>query len=402
METSHEDSHLTSYTLGELDADETTAMDFVVAQNPALQLEIQELQKLNQLLSKELYCTPSALLPEQRTEILEAAWQSDQPEVTRFVTTISETLKTWFIPASAAAILTLTTFILLRIPDDSPAIAKKTTLPNSANTKPAADEPEKAKPQPRSSGNSVDHPKLNLPAGIADSNYREISKAIREEKKLPARDAIRIEEILNHFPLRLNGVASIARSGMDTWHPDNRDSGVSTYTAILTSEMISCPWKPSATLLLVSLRGNSKTDCEVSLTFHPDPKTVSRYKLLGFKSNTGEFTESQPTKLLANSSTTLAIEIEPIKQNSGLGSLQWSVNNKAAPNVLLVQKSAAEPSDDARFASLVCTYSQWLAGEQAGVLDKEILAALTRETTSNNLPEDRADFIKLINESLSL
>jgi hypothetical protein len=402
MDTSHDDPHLTSYTLGELDADEMTAMDYVVAENPELQLEIQELQKFNQLLSKELSHPTTTLLAEQRAQILETAWELEQPRTVPFFTTVSETIKTWFIPASAAAILTLTTFILLRIPDDSPAIAKKTTAPNNLTTDPTADKPEKPSPRPRSSGNSVDHPELNLPAKIADSNYEEILKSIREAKKLPSRDAIRLEEILSHFPLRLNGVASIARSETNIWHPDNRDSGVSSCSAILTSETISCPWKPSATLLLISLRGNSKTDCNVSLSFHPNPKAVSRYKLLGFESSSGEFTESQPTKLLANSSTTLAIEIEPINQSTDLGSLQWSVNDKAAPNVSLVHKSSNEPSDDARFASLVCTYSQWLTGEHAGVLNKELLSALTRETRSDRLPEDRADFIKLVNESLSL
>ena len=61
-----------------------------------------------------------------------------------------------------------------------------------------------------------------------------------------------------------------------------------------------------------------------------------------------------------------------------------------------------DPSDDARFATVVCTFSQWLAGEQTGSIDPVILAALARETASATLPADRADFLKLIEQALQL
>jgi hypothetical protein len=64
--------------------------------------------------------------------------------------------------------------------------------------------------------------------------------------------------------------------------------------------------------------------------------------------------------------------------------------------------SATEPSDDARFGSLVCTWSLWLAGEQPGVIDRELLSFLTRENDSATLPGDRAELVKLIERSLRL
>ena len=62
----------------------------------------------------------------------------------------------------------------------------------------------------------------------------------------------------------------------------------------------------------------------------------------------------------------------------------------------------AEPSDDARFASLLCTYAQWLAGDQAGMIDSEIVAALAREVASDGLPPDRYDLLNLIDQTLNL
>ena len=57
-------------------------------------------------------------------------------------------------------------------------------------------------------------------------------------------------------------------------------------------------------------------------------------------------------------------------------------------------------SDDARFAALVCTFSQWLAGEQSAVIDQELLAALARENTAPGLPADRAEFLDLLDRLL--
>ena len=60
----------------------------------------------------------------------------------------------------------------------------------------------------------------------------------------------------------------------------------------------------------------------------------------------------------------------------------------------------SEPSDDARFAALVCTFSQWLSNRPAGEIDSGLLAALARETVSDTLPADRADFLNLIDQAL--
>ena len=177
---------------------------------------------------------------------------------------------------------------------------------------------------------------------------------------------------------------------------------MSAHVATLSTEMIACPWKPSATLLFISLRGNARSACDVGISYHANPDGVARYRLLGFVPAEGPTADRLPAKLAVNATTTLAIEIESSKPGGDLGRLEWSTDKQPAPSIALVHKRDAEPSDDARFAALVCTYAQWLAGEQAGIINTDILTALAREITSPTLPADRAEFLELIDKSLHL
>jgi hypothetical protein len=249
---------------------------------------------------------------------------------------------------------------------------------------------------------TADFPVLQLPIQAATGNLEIIRKSVDGEKKLPAIRDVRLEEILNSFQLRLTGTTAIARGPAGNWHPDNRDGGVTSHIATLSTEMMASPWRPSATLLLISLRGNAQNDCEAKLVFRPNPATVLRYRLLGSNPETGGPVSEITSRLPARTATTLVIEIEPSNADRDFGSLEWSANNADAPSISLVRNDEAEPSDDARFAALVCIYAQWLAGEQVGFIDADIVAALAREVASGKLEADRAGFLALIDRSLRL
>jgi hypothetical protein len=253
---------------------------------------------------------------------------------------------------------------------------------------------------PQGSLAAADFPTMELPVQCGKSSLEQISNSIRKDQQLPPRNSVRLEEILNGFPLRLNGTAAIARSATNTWHPDKRDSGISAHVATLATEMIACPWKPSATLLLISLKGNLQNDCEVKLALHLNSEYVSRYKLLGFAPGEGRLMGNPSSRFSAKSTITLAIEIESSKPGGDYGSLVWSTDGKPAPLIPLIHKVDAEPSDDARFAALVCVYALWLAGEKTDGIDSDIVSALAREVATATLPNDRADFLNLIDKSL--
>ncbi|KAB2640001.1 MAG: hypothetical protein DVB26_06335 [Verrucomicrobia bacterium] len=234
----------------------------------------------------------------------------------------------------------------------------------------------------RESVTAASSPTLALPLHAGRSSLGWITHAIRDEQQLPSPKAVRLEEILNSFTLRPAACAAICQ-------------GVS-----LTTESLPCPWKPSATLLLISIRGAADAAHDVAATFRADPATVARYRLLGFALPAGLDSSPLPTQLPAKSCTSLVLEIEPAATATTFGSLDWSLDGQPAPAIPITHHRDAEPSDDARFAALVCAFAQWLGHDQPALIDAEMLAALARETASATLPPGRADLLALIAEAL--
>lgn len=410
-----EDPRLTAYVLGELGTQDAAAVKLAVEADPVLQAEVAEIEKLQQALTTCLALPLEKLLPSQRDLIRKTA----RAERVSLLGSLRETLQPWIIPASAAAVLTVATTIFFRMSDDQKPVVAQAPAPAHAQATPPATTPQVAQ-KPTSSSPAVkaerptvsqhglvvaaESPTLDLPLQAIKPSLAEISKSIRTDGTLPVRESVHLEEILNSFTFRLNGTASIARSEATNWHPDNRDSGMSAHVATLSTEMIACPWRPSSTLLFISLRGGAQEgkSGEVKVAYHANQNNVFRYRLLGFRGAEGASDSIVPARLAANSAITLAIEIEPSKPGTDLGSLVWSTDGNPAPEIRLVHKGDADPSDDARFAALVCTYAQWLAGEQPEIIDTDILAALARETASSKLSEERSNFLLLIDKSLHL
>ena len=398
-----DDPTLTAYALGEISADDAAAVELAIAENPKLRAAIQETRAIQLFLTARLTAPADKLLPQQRENIRRSARAANRSgKIVSF-------RPRWFIPAAAAAVLALAAFIVIRTPRSEPTPVA-VQIPPPVSIAPVAvlpiipPPPAPVLPPAVRHGSvaAADSPTLELPILAGKLDLELIAKSIRIDQQLPPRAAVRVEEILNAFPLRLNGVAAISRSAANTWHPDNRDSGMSAHVATLSTEMIACPWKPSATLLLISLRGNPRSACDVRMIYHANPNGVARYRMLGFTPTDGPLAASMPTRLAVNATTTLALEIESSKPGGDLGSLEWSTDKQAAPSISLIHKRDAEPSEDARFAALVCTHAQWLAGEQSEIINPEIVSALARETASATLPSERAEFLELIESSLRM
>jgi len=416
MKLHSEDPRLTAYLLGELGPEEAAAVESSIATDPALQAALRETEGIRDILTNTL--APAAsdqLLSSQRAAVLLAARQADLSGKTVSFKTHDRTWKPWLIPLAAAAVVAIGVFTFKQAPARKSSTVSTVATPKempatrptppavAAKEAPVAPAPAQEIFIPHSPGAvaAAEHPSLELPVLSGKPDLSGITQLIRTERKLPALDRVRLEEILNTFAIRLNGVTAIARAPKPTWHPDTRQVGLTAHTATLATETLPCPWKPSATLLLVSIRGNATDDAEAKVVFHPNAKTVFRYHLLGFTAASSP-NGTVPTRLAAKSATTLAIEIEPSTATGDLGSIAWTVNGETAAPVSITRSGGNEPSDDARFAALVCAYSQWLAGEQPGMIDASLLSALSREITSKDLSADRADFLKLIEESLHL
>lgn len=401
-----EDPSLTAYVLGELGPAEARAIELAATADPELQTMIREIEESRRLLTTGMKFQADHLLPGQRESIRCSARQPIRVWRTAASFSRRPPLRRWLIPASiAAAFIIAASLISLKPAGGGNPLVTIPLAPSPAAVTPVVRPvvpPALPAPLNHGSLNAADFPILALPLPSENSNFSSISESILTNHQLPAPDAVRLEELLNHFSIRLNGVTAIARQPATRWHPDERASGVSAPCATLSSEMIVCPWKPSATLLLISIRGNPRNDCGVKIAFKANPQNVLRYRLLGFNPCAGRDSANPSPKLAANSTATLAIEIEPFRPASELGLLEWSTDDRAAPPISLIHPNDAEPSDDARFAALVCTYAQWLTGEQGANLDTDILAALAREIATTTLAADRADFLNLIDRSLHL
>lgn len=408
-----EDPRLTAFVLGELEPGEAAAVEQAVASAPPLQAEVEKLRQARDFLTQHHRPSQEKLLPAQRETIRQSA------SVRKLlpVSSRSERLQAWIIPASAAAVLAVATTILILMPGEQktvvakavptplPAPTSQATTPSPKLATPAIRSESTLKPpflSRRGSITASEFPTLDLPTQIVQPSLARISQSIRTEGKLPARESIHLEEILNSFTYRLNGIAAIARSSTHQWHPDDRDSGASTHIATLTTEMIACPWKPSSTLLFISLRGGKQDgqEADVKVAYHANSENVIRYHLLGFTAADATPAGKSTAPLTSNSVVTLAIEIEPSQPGTDLGSLVWSAGGTAAPEIHLLHRTDAAPSDDARLAALICTYSQWLSGEQTELINADLVSALAREITSPALSQERSDFLQLVEKSL--
>ena len=408
-----DDPLITSYVLGELDPAEAKAVALAIAADQALQQRV-ALITGTQVALTEIFRTPrGSLLPNQRERIRRNVRKSQwggHRAVSKFLG--ARHARVWAAVGAGALLVAGVLMMLGR--SAGPNVARVAALQSRGVELVASSVPEvvaevvsvPSLPAPQRTGylSAKEFPVLELPLAASGPSLAAITDSVMNLGKRPARETVRLEEVLNHFSLRFSGVTAIARGGSNDWHPDDRSAEVPVdhHAATLSTEMIACPWKPSATLLLISLRGGPQSDAEVQLAFHANPQNVLSYRLLGFDPCEGRTPGTLPTKLVASGVSHLALEIEPFRPASELGALEWSVNGQVAPPVSLVHRKDADPSDDARFAALVCAYARWLSGEESEIIDNEILVGLAREVRSDTLEGEHADFLRLVERSLQL
>jgi anti-sigma factor RsiW len=406
-----DDPLITSYVLGELEHAGAKAVALAIAADPLLQQRVAEITETQHVLTESIRPPTEVLLPHQREKIRRNGRRARGPaeEATRRL--LGTRLRQALAAAGLVVILVVGGLMMLgrSVKSNAPqvhAARDRGASETSAQVdSPPASAPVPSLPAPKLHGylTAAEVPILELPLAASGASLTAVADSIMNLGKRPAREVVRLEEMLNHFYLRLGGLTAVARGGLNRWHPDDREGEEPTavvHAATLSAEMLACPWKPSSTLLLISLRGGPQGDAQVKLAYRANAQNVLRYRLLGFDPCEGRVPGTLPTQLAANGTCLLAIEIEPFRPAGELGVLEWSVEDQAAPAVSLVHRSDAEPSDDARFAALICTFGQWLAGDELEIIDSDTLTGLAREIRSDTLTGDRADFLRLIDRSL--
>lgn len=404
MKLEPDDPRLTAHILGELPPGEAREIERAIAADPALGLAAAEVQAFERLLSSTLAGKSDTLSPRQRGTILTRARTIDSgaPALRP-----RRRITPWLAPlAAAAAILITIQFLLQRggststgglaggedggaervsmLPAPGPIDASAPRRGGNPAAPPDVAALQVADNHPdlrfRGPVSAAHHPTLQLPIRSGSASHAWVSNAILTRGVLPGPDAVRAEELLNHFTLRPVGASAIHQG------------------LTLTVETLRCPWKPSATLAVVNLRGSRESAHQVAAKWNANPANVWRYRLLGHAIPVDETAARPlPSTLEAASDHTVVLEIEPASNGQReFGSIEWTVDGIAAPELAVTADPDQLPSADSRFAALVCAFTEWLVHRGVTTVDTDMLAALSREVAADDPATERLEFLELI------
>ncbi len=371
MKLHQEDPRLTAYALGELPPVEAAAVERAIAADPALRAAFAETEEIRQGLVEALGGEMERLQPRQRDAIRRAAREAARQGRIESLSSHRQAQRTWMAPLAAAAVIIGGIFLITLFPKPNGAGGTKPVTANNDPVKGGGLE-----------GQTEQGNVIRLPLKASGKSLSQITDAIRGEKRMPTEEEIRIPEILNSFPLKANGAVAV-------W--DGCKLGV---------EILPCPWQPSGSLVVVEIQGAKDGPRELSVEYRAEEGVVIGHRLIGYPSEKSDQKAKPLSKVEANSRMLLVIQIE--SRDLRLGSLNWSVGGKEAPPLPLLREPEREPSDDARFASLVCAFGLWLRGEGGGMIDEDVMLALAREVATGSLVADRYDFLNLIDEATKL
>jgi hypothetical protein len=224
---------------------------------------------------------------------------------------------------------------------------------------------------------------IKLPISTGKMSLAQITKSIRESGKLPSRQDVRIEEMLNSFSLETKGSVAL-------WKGNS-----------LGAEVIKCPWSPSGSLVFVKIRGALDRSSSLSIEFQGNENSVILSRLLGYELEKNDRERKpMPEQMAAGQESLVALFVEA--KSHELGKLVWTVDGVAAPSVDLIRDTEKEASSDSQFAAFVCGFGFWLREEKPGIIDDALILGLAREVAAESLVADRYDFLELVDQAVKV
>jgi len=369
MKLHKEDPRLTAYLLGELPQEEATMVEDAAASDEALRAALRETEHLCGDLKSLLGGEQDRLLPIHRESIRKAAKEAARQGKIEILESHRTSRKIWQVPLAAAAVIGGGIFFLTMVPPTKHGGSKTVTTKADATIS----ENPGIEAVPRE-GNV-----MRLPLEAGKRSLSLVTTAIRIEDKMPESSQVRIEELLNAFPLKAKGSAALWKG------------------CTLAAEILPCPWQASGNLILVSVQGARDGDRKLSVEL----KSASPHRLIGYSTTPGKLSTA-PAESTIRSGESVVLMIETNSSALELGSLVWTVDGTEAPAVDLVSNPEMEPSDDASFATLICAFGMWLRGEGKPDIDDLLVLALAREAASESLVADRYDFLTLVDQAMKV
>lgn len=417
MKISHDDPRLSAFLLGELPAAEAAAVEHAVAADPALRLSLEELRRVASLLEGTLSTAPPALRHGQREAVLRAVRHADTDGKVVELASAKRGMKPWLsvIGAAAAVVLAVTlaskmsgprkpggqggggAVELALLPMPAPAVdgggaatpgggastaSVRTTQQEELQKDPGGflDEvsrqltrnplPDPArlpalKPLPplQSSG------EVSLPVVVGHASYGWVRGWIRDRAALPPKDAVRLEELVNTFPLEADA--------------DKADP--------LRIGTAACPWNPGAVLVAATLRAPGDRDASVNWSF--EPAEGSRIRLIA---SPGSSAGRLPDRLPAGRPVTVLLEVVPAAGADRAGVLKFEIDGEFSGRIIGLPDQP--PSPAMRQLGLMAAFGMWLRGEgpDAPAMESILSAAGTDSDPG------RSDSRRLVRQALDV
>lgn len=388
MKTKLDDPQWTAWLMGELGPQEAAEMERAVAADPALQMAAREQQEFMRQLTTLMGGEAQSLEARQRDAIMRSARNQDVAVLapTNIVALPQKPFRGWaWVSMAGAAALVLGLLLTQQAGNGRKGGIAQTSvtreialLPSEAGDFPVAEGDESLTAVGGSSAAQLSHeksaivqnnpalyltevakriandplpkaaelpevrergflsaekyPRAALPIMAGTASWSWVKRSIVEEKQLPSSRMIRVEEMLNQFPLAIEANAVL--------------SGVSFHV-----EAASAAERDGRHLVALTMF-NHQSDA-VSIEAHWLPTAGSRYRLLGFG---GENSQGKNfTRLPAGMATTIMLEVEA--SDLTLGRIDLKVGEET---MQIEAKETSQPSDSWEFLRTMVSFAEWL------------------------------------------
>ncbi len=412
MKLTPDDPRLSAWLLGELPPAEAAAVERAVAADPALRLVLDELKGVTSLLEATLSSAPAGLRHDQREAIRRAGREADAAGKVIDLASARRGRNPWVAALGAAAAVIVAVGLTAKLTGPGGRLGKAGTAPalsdeiallpmpvpgaesgnsgaagggTSVSAAPAereamlrddpagfldrvsrrlAEEPVDPAKLPRV------HPlpglsasdEIRLPLVVGHASYGWVRGWLREKDGLPPKDAVRIEELINTFPLAAEG---------------------------LRVEAADCPWNPGGKLVACTLSAPAERALEANWFFVPAEGAACR--LLAAP---GDGRSVLPVRLPAGRSVTVLLEVKPAGDTAGLG--LFRIQSKGDEVREFEAGPVAAPSPAMRQVVLMAAFGMWLRGEGVDGAALETTLAAAGEDDDPG----RADSRRLVREAL--
>ena len=364
MDKQFDDPKLTAYVLGELPADEAEAIRSSAEIDPGLRRELEEISTQQSELMAIFGDEGENLLPRQHDAIRRAMKEASRDGAVVKLRSHKKSARKWAVPLAAAAVITTGIYLLTLIPAAKTGDGDRQVANGEGGTE------------------STPTPDPDEILTVGEEGFATIVRAIRIDEKLPDESQVNLGELIKEFPLK-------AKEKVALW----RGSTVGV-------EIIPCPWRPSGTLVFLEIKRAKGDDGEFSVRYIPKEESVYGMRVIRCiePSDAGLLADGDGLK--PGDSTFLVIELD--SSSASVGEINLLVDGESGPSINLVRDPSTEPSEDAAFATLICAFGHWLAGEESSYIDDAMVLGLAREVASGTLVADRYDFLDLIDQAMKL